>query len=48
MQDSEITIGQVVYDIDRVYSETRKIAELIRERIEKEAAAIDREERRAV
>ena len=44
MQNSEITIGQVVYRIDRVYSETRELAELIRDRIEADAATAGREE----
>ena len=44
MQDLEITIGQIVYSIDHVYSETRKLTELIRDRIEEDAAVMGREQ----
>ncbi|MBO4915710.1 MAG: hypothetical protein J5449_10960 [Oscillospiraceae bacterium] len=43
MEQKEIIIGNAIYEIDRVYSEKQKLTELIRERIEKEAAVANKE-----
>ena len=43
VEQKEIIIGNAIYEIDRVYSEKQKLTELIRERIEKEAAVANKE-----
>ena len=43
MEQQEITIGNAIYEINRVFSEKQKLKELIRERIEKEAAVANKE-----
>ena len=43
VEQKEIIIGNAIYEINRVYSEKQKLTELIRERIEKEAAVANKE-----
>lgn len=48
MQTQEIRIGYAVYELNRVYAGTCAVTELIREKLEADAAAIDAEKRKAV
>ena len=48
MQTREIRIDQGIYELHRVYAGTRTAAELIREKLETDAAAIDEENRKAL
>ena len=43
VEQKEIIIGNAIYEINREYSEKQKLTELIRERIEKEAAVANKE-----
>lgn len=48
MQTQEIRIGQAIYELHRIYSGTSTVMELIREKLEADAAAIDADKRQAV
>ena len=48
MQTQEINLGQVTYEISRVFVGTKTPGELIGERIETCSASIDRDGERAV
>ena len=48
MQTQEIRIGQAIYELHRIYSGSCAVTDLIREKLEAGAAAIDAEKRQAV
>ena len=48
MQTQEIRIDQAVYELDRVYAETGTVQDLLRKKLEADAALIDTKKKKAV